>query len=245
MSSPSKAATSTCARPTSATSIFELDLYDQVGDGWTAGGTVTVNSWRRFSNEFSYFRQQAKYTLNLGVYITDPFDPTGVGDNEDSSFVSNRSGLITRQFEYNLLYHFRKPESRWRPYIAAGPAFQLLSLADAPLKKPAGVFNIGLKNVGLIKAAFDFGRTPPLEGGGIFQFGLEYGAGIKYRVTPHFMLRADYRETWSKNPNIIRTSYESFQYSLPDETYTTYIDVTKPLQKFFQDRFTLGAAFTF
>jgi len=224
---------------------FELDLFDQVGDGWTAGGTVTVNSWRRFSNEFSYFRQQAKYTLNLGVYVTDPSDPNGDGDDEDSAFSANRSGLITRQFEYNLLYHFRKPESRWRPYIAAGPAFQLISLSDAPLKKPAGVFTLGLKNIGLIKAAFDFGNTAPLDGGGIFQFGLQYGAGIKYRVTPHFMTRADFRETWSKNPDIIRNSYDSFTYVLPDQTYTTNVQVTKPLQKFFQDRFTLGVAFTF
>jgi opacity protein-like surface antigen len=224
---------------------FELDLFDQVGDGWTAGGTVTVNSWRRFSNEFSYFRQQAKYTLNLGVYVTDPSDPNGDGDDEDSAFSANRSGLITRQFEYNLLYHFRKPESRWRPYIAAGPAFQLISLSDAPLKKPAGVFTLGLKNIGLIKAAFDFGNTAPLDGGGIFQFGLQYGAGIKYRVTPHFMTRADFRETWSKNPDIIRNSYDSFTYVLPDATYSTNVQVTKPLQKFFQDRFTLGVAFAF
>ncbi len=224
---------------------FELDLYDEVGDGWTAGGTVTVNSWRRFSNEFSYFRQQAKYTLNLGVYVYDPTDLSGVGDDEDSAFAANRAGLITRQFEYNLLYHFRKPESRWRPYIAAGPTFQLLSLSNAPLKKPAGVFTLGLKNIGLIKAAFDFGSTPPLNGGGIFQFGFQYGAGMKYRVAPHFTLRADYRETWSKNPDIIRNSYDSFVYVLPDQTYTTNVQVIKPLQKFFQDRFTLGAAFTF
>jgi opacity protein-like surface antigen len=224
---------------------FELDLFDQVGDGWTAGGTVTVNSWRRFSNEFSYFRQQAKYTLGLGVYVSDPFDTDGDGQDEDTAFAANRVGLVTRQFEYNLLYHFRKPESRWRPYIAAGPAFQLISLSDAPLKKPAGVYTLGLKNIGLIKAAFDFGNTAPLDGGGIFQFGFQYGAGIKYRVTPHFMMRADFRETWSKNPDIIRNSYEDFEYILPDATYTTNVQVIKPLQKFFQDRFTLGVAFTF
>jgi opacity protein-like surface antigen len=224
---------------------YELDLQDQVNDGWTAGGTVTVNSWKHFSNEFSYFRQQGKYTLGLGAYIGDASLPPGEDDNEDSAFASARIGIITRQFEYNLLYHFRKPESRWRPYIAAGPAFQLISLSDAPLKKPAGVYTLGLKNIGLIKAAFDFGNTPPLDGGGIFQLGLVYGAGIKYRVTPHFMMRADYRETWSKNPDIIKNSYEDLDIDVGDDSYTSDVIVTKPLQKFFQDRFTLGASFTF
>jgi opacity protein-like surface antigen len=224
---------------------YELDLYDQVNDGWAAGGTVTINSWKHFSNEFSYFRQQGKYTLGLGAYLGDLSLPPSEEDNEDSQFASARVGLTTRQFEYNLLVHLRPPTSRWRPYIAAGPAFQLVALADAPLKKPAGVYTLGLKNVGLIKAAFDFGNTPPLDGGGIFQFGLQYGGGIKFRATPRIMLRADYRETWSKNPNVIKNSYEDFDYDIADATYTSDVYIEKPAQKFFQDRFTLGIGFAF
>ncbi|WP_263369054.1 LssY C-terminal domain-containing protein [Edaphobacter dinghuensis] len=221
---------------------FELDLYDQVNDGWTAGGTVTVNSWKYFSNEFSYFRQQGKYTLGIGVYVGDPNHPD---DDEDSAFDSARVGLTTRQFEYNLLAHMRPPTSRWRPYVAVGPTFQLISLSDSPLKKPAGPFKLGLSNLGLIKAAFDFGRTAPLDGGGTFQFGLQYGGGIKYRISPRVMMRADYRETWSRNPDIIRNSYENFDIDFNDGNYTSDVFVVKPTAKFFQDRFTLGVAFTF
>lgn len=221
---------------------FELDLYDQVNDGWAAGGTVTVNSWKYFSNEFSYFRQQGKYTLGIGVYIGNPNHPD---ENEDSAFDSARVGLTTRQFEYNLLAHMRPPTSRWRPYVAVGPTFQLISLSDSPLKKPAGPFKLGLGNLGLIKAAFDFGRTAPLDGGGTFQFGLQYGGGIKYRVSPRVMVRADYRETWSRNPDIIRNSYEDFDINFNDGNYTSDVIVVKPTAKFFQDRFTLGVAFTF
>jgi len=221
---------------------FELDLYDQVNDGWAAGGTVTVNSWKYFSNEFSYFRQQGKYTLGLGVYIGDPNHPD---EDEDTAFDSARVGLTTRQFEYNLLAHLRPPTSRWRPYVAVGPTFQLISLSDSPLKKPAGPFKLGLGNLGLIKAAFDFGRTAPLDGGGTFQFGLQYGGGIKYRVSPRVMLRADYRETWSRNPDIIRNSYEDFEIDFNDGNYTSDVFVVKPEAKFFQDRFTLGVAFAF
>ncbi len=221
---------------------YELDLYDQVNDGWTAGGTVTVNSWKYFSNEFSYFRQQGKYTIGIGVFVGDPNHPD---EDEDSAFASARVGLTTRQFEYNLLAHLRPPTSRWRPYVAVGPAFQLIALSDSPLKKPAGPFKLGLGNIGLLKAAFDFGGTSPLDGGGIFQFGLQYGAGIKYRVSPRVMLRADYRETWSRNPDIIRNSYEDFEIDLGGDNYTSDVFVIKPAAKFFQDRYTLGIGFTF
>jgi len=227
--------------------IYGLDLFDSVNDGWTAGGTVTVNSWKHFSNEFSYFRQQGKYTLGLGQYEQDPDDPDAPIDNDDETFSANRIGLITRQFEYNLLAQLRPPTSRWRPYIAVGPTFQLISLTGNALKKPAGVFTLGLKNIGLIKAAFDFGNTPPLDGGGIFQFGLQYGAGIKYRAAPHLILRADYRETWSQNPNIIKNSYDGYviDLGLGDASYSADVITIKPAQKFFQDRFTLGVAFAF
>ncbi len=221
---------------------YFLFIADEVGDGWAAGGSVTVNSWKYFSNEFSYFRQQVKYELG-SINVTIP-----PGDNvivDDSDLETFRIGLVTRQFEYNLLMHARPPASRWRPYAAVGPAFQLIALNGAPLKKPAGVYTLGLKNIGLIQAAFDTGRTAPLDGGGVFQFGLQYGAGIKFRVSPRVMLRADFRETWSKNPDIIASSYQDFDSNELDETYTTGVIKVRPDTNFLQDRYTLGIAFTF
>ncbi|MCU1222209.1 MAG: hypothetical protein JWQ42_302 [Edaphobacter sp.] len=220
--------------------FYELDLYDHVNDGWAFGGSVTVNSWRHFSNEFSYFRQQGKYLLETGTY---QYRPTS--DDESEEFDAQRVGIATRQFEYNLLIHPLPPTSRWRPYVAVGPVFQMIALADSPLKKPAGPFRLGLKNVGLIKAAFEFGNVAPLDGGGIFQFGLQYGAGIKYRVTPHMIVRADYRETWSKNPDMIKDSYVGYEPPEIDESYNTDVLRLAPPAKFFQDRFTLGVAFAF
>jgi hypothetical protein len=221
---------------------YFLFLQDNVGDGWAAGGSVTVNSWKYFSNEFSYFRQQVKYELGE-LNLTLPSSRPVVDD--DIYVDSERIGLVTRQFAYNLLIHARPPKSRWRPYAAVGPAFQLLALNGAPLKKPAGVYTVGLKNIGLIQAAFDLGSTPPLDGGGIFQIGVQYGGGIKYRVSPRVMLRADFRETWSKNPDIIANSYEDFDPNALDETYTTTVIKVKPETNFLQDRYTVGVAFTF
>jgi len=55
---------------------YLLYLQDEVGDGWAAGGSVTVNSCKYFSNEFSYFHQQVKYqlgSLNLTLPANRPF----------------------------------------------------------------------------------------------------------------------------------------------------------------------------
>jgi hypothetical protein len=221
---------------------YFLFLADDVGDGWAAGGSVTINSWKHFSNEFSYFRQQVKYQLGT-IDATIPPGTDAVFTDDDVEAVP--IGLVTRQFEYNLLIHPTRPTSRWRPYAAVGPVLQLIALNGSPLKKPAGPFTLGLKNIGLFKAAFDFGNTPPLDGGGIFQMGLQYGAGIKYRLRPRIMLRADWRETWSKNPDIIANSYEDFDSHALDETYDTQIIRVGPEKKFLQDRFTVGVAFTF
>jgi hypothetical protein len=221
---------------------YFIFLGDNVGDGWAAGGSVTVNSWRHFSNEFSYFRQQVKYELG-SVAAEIPPGETIILDDSDLDI--DKIGLVTRQFEYNLLLQPTRPSSRIRPYLAVGPALQLIALNGAPLKKPAGVFNVGLKNIGLIKAAFDFGNTPPLDGGGIFRIGMNYGAGVKYRIRPRVIVRADWRETWSKNPDIIASSYEDFEVTDLDDTYSTQIFRVTPNRKFIQDRYTLGVAFTF
>jgi hypothetical protein len=221
---------------------YFLFLADDVGDGWAAGGSVTVNSWKHFSNEFSYFRQQVKYRLASADVTIPPNTDVIIGD-EDLDI--EPVGLVTRQFEYNLLIHATRPTSRWRPYAAVGPVLQLIALNGSPLKKPAGPFTLGLKNIGLFKAAFDFGNTPPLDGGGIFRIGMQYGGGIKYRVTPRMMLRADFRETWTKNPDIIANSYEDYDSHDLDETYDTTIVREGPEKKFLQDRFTVGVAFTF
>ena len=121
----------------------------------------------------------------------------------------------------------------------------MLSLSNAPLKKPSGYFRLGLSNIGLIKAAFDFGNTPPLNGGGIFQLGVQYGGGIKYRVLPRLTMRADFGETFTQNPTIIRDSYLGYEPIGLDDSYTTEVQNNKPPAKFIQQRATVGFAFTF
>jgi hypothetical protein len=216
---------------------YAIGLSDHINDGRSAGLSVTMNTSRWLSSEFGYHIQRGKYRL-------EQFDIAGDID-KDLVYETYAVGLATRQFEYNLLMHARPRESRWRPYIAVGPALQLIHLTDAPVKRAPRVFRLGLQNIGLLKAAFDFGRTPPLDGGGIFQVGVQYGAGVKFRMHPRITMRLDFRETWSKNPEFIRESYvdETAAGFAPSYDYEVARD--RPSGKFRQQRFTLGVAFTF
>ena len=118
-----------------------------------------------------------------------------------SAFAFATTGLLTSQMSYNLLINTRPKTSRLRPYFAVGPALQLMHLDDAPIKKAPSYWKLGLSNIGLLSAAYNFGSTPPLEGGGIFQVGFNYGGGVRYRVTPRWMIRLDYRETLTSQPD--------------------------------------------
>lgn len=198
---------------------------------------MTLNTWNYVSNEFSYMRQHTKFDLFTFI---DPTDP-----NMPGTFDSKTVGLTTRRAAYNTVVNFRPRRARWLPYIDSGPVFQLISLASAPLKQPSGYFRLGLSNIGLIAAAFDFGNTSPLNGGGIFQPGLQYGAGFKFRVLPSILVRADYGETWSRNPEIIRNSYLGYVRTGLDDTYTTTVINLKRPRSFIQQRATVGVALTF
>jgi hypothetical protein len=222
-------------------SALLLVLANSLHDGWTLGGTVTLNPQKYLSHEFSYDHGFTEFNLGLGVVGTD-----STSSEEINQIVFAPSSLRTSQFTYNLLVNFRPKTSRLRPYLAVGPSLQLMHLADAPIKKAPGWYRLGLSNIGLISAAYNFGSDPPLDGGGIFQAGLNYGGGVRYRLTPRWMVRADYRETltsqpdfWSKSKNDILAGIE-----IDEGSQLTVIGpvLDGPLR---QDRITTGISFTF
>jgi opacity protein-like surface antigen len=173
-----------------------IALGNSMQNGWNLGASVTIDSQKYFSQEFSYNRSFSTFKMGLAVVDNDTTSAT-----VQNAFAFATSGLLTSQIAYNLLIHARPKTSRLRPYFAVGPALQLMHLDDAPIKKAPSYFRLGISNIGLIGAAYNFGSTPPLEGGGIFQPGFNYGGGIRYRVTPRWMIRLDYRETLTSQPD--------------------------------------------
>jgi opacity protein-like surface antigen len=173
-----------------------IALDNSLHNGWNLGGSVTINPHKYFSHEFSYNRSFTTFKMGLGVVDNDTTSGT-----VENAFAFDTTGLLTSQVSYNLLINTRPKTSRLRPYFALGPALQLMHLDEAPIKKAPSYWKLGLSNIGLLSAAYNFGSTPPLEGGGIFQVGFNYGGGVRYRVTPRWMIRLDYRETVTSQPD--------------------------------------------
>jgi opacity protein-like surface antigen len=194
-------------------------LDNSLQNGWNLGGSVTLNPHKYFSHEFSYNRSFTGFKLALGAVENDV--SSGV---VDSAFAFDVSGLLTSQMSYNLLINTRPRTSRLRPFFALGPALQLMHLSDAPIKKAPSYWKLGLSNIGLLSAAYNFGSTPPLEGGGIFQVGFNYGGGVRYRVTPRWMVRLDYRETLTSQPDFWTKSKTSILNGIVlDNATLTYV----------------------
>ena len=168
-------------------------------NGWNIGGSVVLDSQKYFSHEFSYDHSFTTFIIGLAVidHETTPLARSAVCVSD--------TGLQTSQVTYDLLINGRPKTSRWRPYLAVGPALQLMHLSDAPIKKAPKYFKLGLSSVGLITAAYDFGSSPPLEGGGIFQVGLNMASAFAI---------ASRRDGWSvrtivKPSSLSRTSGRS------------------------------------
>ncbi|HEX8817311.1 MAG TPA: LssY C-terminal domain-containing protein [Terriglobales bacterium] len=180
-----------------------LASMNELQPGWGIAAKATLNSWRHFSNEFGYTYNDAALIISTASSVAG-VNPAPLYDD----------GQI-RQFSYNLLFHARPNGKRFRPYAAAGPVFQLIRLTDSKPDKNR-VLDATVKDVGLIVDAYNFGSRPPLEGGGIFQFGVQYGGGVKYQITPRFFVRTDFRETLSPQPNWWGKSLNHLQdYSAP------------------------------
>jgi hypothetical protein len=84
--------------------------------------------------------------------------------------------------------------------VAAGPAVQLIHLLDAR-PETNGLLKFAARDVALFVTAYNFGSKPALDGGGVFQFGLNYGGGVKVHVTPRLFMRVDFRETVTRKPD--------------------------------------------
>lgn len=221
--------------------ILALVMGNTLHDGWTIGGSVTLNPQKYVSHEFSYDHSFTEFNLGLAIVGNDT-----TSQEEIALVLFEPSDLRTSQFTYNLLYNFRPKTSRLRPYIAAGPSLQLMHLADAPIKKAPGWFKLGLSNIGLISAAYNFGSDPPLDGGGIFRAGFNYGGGVRYRLTPRWMIRADFRETLIAQPDFWSKSQKDILSGIDvDPGWTLHVIGPVLDGAMRQDRITMGGSFTF
>lgn len=167
--------------------LYRFNIDNYLRRGWTIVPSTTFHHTRYLSHEFAYSRTSS----NAQLYGRD--ESTGVE-------LDSRSKATIRRFSYTPLLHLTPNGKRFRPYVAAGPALQLIHLADAD-EQQNRFLKLAARDVAFLVGAYNFGSKPPLKGGGIFQFALQYGAGARFHVTPRFFLRGDFRETLSRQPN--------------------------------------------
>ena len=103
---------------------------------------------------------------------------------------------------------------------------------------------MGLRNVGLIRAAYNFGSSPPLDGGGIFQFAFQYGGGFKYRFSRRWLVQLDYRETLGPQPDFVGRSFHVDD-AEDSDPYVINVERTRADALLRQQRTSLGFSFTF
>jgi hypothetical protein len=181
----------------------DFQVENVIERGYTLEPKVTLNSWRYVSTELGYGFTTTNYRLaglDLGSDLT----------------VEGRSKMRIRRFTYNALFHLRPNGKRFRPYAAVGPAFQLMHLLDSKPRSNS-VLKFAARDLALFVSAYNFSSKPPLEGGGIFQVGLNYGAGMHFHITPKYFLRADFRETLSVQPDFWTKSHRTVIDSSTDE----------------------------
>lgn len=199
---------------------------------WTAGLAVVIHTPTRISHELTFNYQRASFDLGLTAIDSDSADSR-----------ARQTMLVTRQASYNTQYSFRPPTSRIRPYISVGPALQLLHLQDAGMRSTSGLFRWGLRDIGIARSAYNYGNAPPLEGGGIFQAAVQYGGGVRARLTPRWTARFDYRETLSRQPDFWSQSISREDAALGE----THIKISAaPIHgPWRQQRLSIGFNFTF
>jgi opacity protein-like surface antigen len=217
--------------------LIIVGIQNRLHNGFTASTTLTLNSFKYFSNEFGYSYQRGAYRLGASFY-------GGLPNNIQAGYEEETAGLLSRQFEYGFVTNLRPRQKRFRPYVAVGPVFQLFNITDAPFKSSGGLFKVGLRNVGLIRAAYNFGSTPPLNGGGIFQFGFQYGGGFKYRFSRRWLIQLDYRETAGPQPDFIGRSFHVDD-AQDSDPYVINVERNRPGAVLRQQRTSLGFSFAF
>ena len=164
--------------------------------GWSIAPKVTFNTRGHLSHEIGYTYNSTRFQAVLSAPLIEP------------DIISAPASIS--QFNYSLVLNMTKNGARVRPYVTIGPGLQTIRL-DAEARSTSRLLRFASKDVRLFVSNWDLGRTPPLEGGSVFQFAVQYGAGLKIHLTPHILVRTDFRETLSEQPDFWSDSYAALQ----------------------------------
>lgn len=160
--------------------ILEYPMHME--SGALLGGSITLHPSRRVAHQLFWGAAQANLVLGVGP---------------DSQV--NRLRIRTLGYQWDI--HLAPVRWRARPFVTGGGNLTTYRFKDIKLAKSSGIFRYGLKGLGLGITAYRSAGVAPLDGGTIFRPGLSYGGGVSFRLSPLFALRAEYRESFAKDPD--------------------------------------------
>jgi hypothetical protein len=163
----------------------EVDVFQypmRIEPGVLLGASVTLHPSRFLSHELFFGTMQAN--LLTGE------DPTPQVDR-----------LSIRTTGYQSEANLAPRRWRLRPFVTAGSSVATYRFKNIKLSKKNGIFKFGLRQAGAVVSAFNSAGAAALDGGTVFQLGLTYGGGIKYRMSRLVEFQAEYRETYAKDPD--------------------------------------------
>ncbi len=141
------------------------------GSVYSPNGSAKAGIRNRFAagviigDEFSdYVSAEIRYLYHDGH----PFLQTSTVKTD----IQGQSDTLT----YELLFHFRKRESRWRPYLAGGAGAKDYIIAG-PAPNPQPIPQIAT-----------------LATNDVWKVAFGVGGGITFRPMPHMLLRAEFRD---------------------------------------------------
>lgn len=165
---------------TGGTDVLEYPMH--LESGALLGGSIILHPSSRVSHQLSWGGAQANLVLGVGP------------DSE-----VNR--LCIRMLGYQPVINLAPARWRARPFFTGGGNLTSYRFKNIRLAKSSGIFRYGLKGLGLGINAYRSAGVAPLDGGTIFRPGLSYGGGVSFRLSPLFALRAEYRESFAKDPD--------------------------------------------
>jgi hypothetical protein len=134
------------------------------------GTTEAVESLQNLITARDGFRTSLRFTVNTGTFIGHEFN---YGYTRSKIRLDNQDySTPTHQYGYNFLFYPVPIDLPVRPFFTAGGGFSSYY--------PPG------------SSAF--------QGNGITKFGVNYGAGVKIRVSPMFHVRVDVRDYINGKP---------------------------------------------
>jgi hypothetical protein len=153
-----------------------------IESGALLGGSITLHPSKRLSHQLFWGAAQANLVL-------------GVGPDKEVDRLSIRT------VGYQLQANLAPAKWRVRPFVTGGGNLTSYRFKNIKLAKSSGIFRYGLKGLGSGITAYQSAGVAPLDGGKIFRPGFSYGGGMRFRLSRLFELRAEYRESYAKDPD--------------------------------------------